>query len=92
MRTRAESVNAGRESREGEALRSPADAQPEARARRRRVAAATAANAPSAMPIRLVWTHVLQALQQTAAVGAFSPHFAAAWATRPVQISFTPRF
>ena len=30
-----------------------------------------------------------QALQQTAAVGAFSPYFAAACATRPLQICFT---
>jgi hypothetical protein len=28
-------------------------------------------------------------LQQTAAMGACSPYFPAAWATRPVQICFT---
>jgi hypothetical protein len=28
-------------------------------------------------------------LQQTAAMGAFSPYLAAAWATGPVQICFT---
>jgi hypothetical protein len=39
--------------------------------------------------IRFVWTQVRQALQQTAAVGACSPYFAAAWAARPAQIVFT---
>jgi hypothetical protein len=38
-----------------------------------------------------VVTHVRQALQQTAAIGAFSPYFPAAWAMRPVQIVFTRR-
>jgi hypothetical protein len=33
--------------------------------------------------------HVRQALQQTAASGAFSPYFPAACAMRPVQIVFT---
>jgi len=42
-------------------------------------------------PIRFVVRQVRQALQQTAAVGAFSPYFAAAWATLPVQICFTLR-
>jgi hypothetical protein len=35
-----------------------------------------------------VVTQVRQALQQTAAMGAFSPYLAVAWATRPVQICF----
>jgi hypothetical protein len=34
-------------------------------------------------------THVRQALQQAAAIGAFSPYFPAACAMRPVQIVFT---
>ena len=34
--------------------------------------------------------HVRQALQQTAAMGAFSPYFATVWDTGPVQICFTP--
>jgi hypothetical protein len=38
-----------------------------------------------------VVTHVRQALQQTAAIGAFSPYFPAACAKRPVQIIFTSR-
>ncbi len=45
--------------------------------------------AASANEMPFVVTHVLQALQQTAAVGALSAYFAAAWATRPVQIVFT---
>jgi hypothetical protein len=32
-----------------------------------------------------VWTHVRQALQQTAAVGACSPYVAVTCATRPLQ-------
>jgi hypothetical protein len=36
-----------------------------------------------------VWTHVRQALQQTPAIGALSPYFAAACETRLVQIVFT---
>jgi hypothetical protein len=36
-------------------------------------------------------THVLQALQQTVAIGAFSPYFPAASAMRLVQIVFTER-
>ena len=43
-----------------------------------------AAANPSA--IALVWTQVRQALQQTAAIGAWSPSFAAAWLMRPVAI------
>ena len=42
-----------------------------------------------AMPMMLVVTQVRQALQQTAAIGAFSPYFPAACAIRPVQIVFT---
>jgi hypothetical protein len=38
-----------------------------------------------------VVTHVRQALQQTVAIGAFSPYFPAACAMRPVQIVFTRR-
>jgi hypothetical protein len=38
-----------------------------------------------------VVTHVRQALQQTAAIGAFSPYFPATCANRPVQIVFTRR-
>jgi hypothetical protein len=38
-----------------------------------------------------VVTQVRHALQQTAAIGAFSPYFPAACATRPVQICFTVR-
>jgi hypothetical protein len=41
-----------------------------------------------ARPKMLVVTQVRQALQQTVAIGAFSPYFPAAWAIRPVQISF----
>jgi hypothetical protein len=41
------------------------------------------------MPTMFVVTQVRQALQQTAAIGAFSPYFPAAWAIRPVQIVFT---
>jgi hypothetical protein len=37
----------------------------------------------------LVVTHVRQALQHTAAIGAFSPYFPAACAIRPVHIVFT---
>jgi hypothetical protein len=33
--------------------------------------------------------HVRQALQQTAAIGAWSPYFAAACIARPCQIVFT---
>jgi hypothetical protein len=40
-------------------------------------AAPAAANAPTAIPIRFVWTHVRQALQHAVAAGAFSPYFAA---------------
>jgi hypothetical protein len=39
--------------------------------------------------IKFVWTHVRQALQQAVAIGACSPYFAAACATRPVQMVFT---
>jgi hypothetical protein len=39
--------------------------------------------------IAFVWTQVRQALQQTAAMGALSPYFAAVWAKRPVQTAFT---
>jgi hypothetical protein len=42
------------------------------------------------MLIAFVWTQVRQALQQTVAIGAWSPYFVAVWATRPVQICFTP--
>jgi len=37
----------------------------------------------------LVVTHVRQALQQTAAIGAFSPYFPAARAMRPDHIVVT---
>jgi hypothetical protein len=37
-----------------------------------------------------VVTHVRQALQQTAVIGAWSPTFAATWLTRSVAICFTP--
>lgn len=47
------------------------------------------ATAAVAMPMMLVVTQVRQALQQTAAIGAFSPYFPAACAIRPVQIVFT---
>lgn len=40
---------------------------------------------------RLVVTHVRQALQQTVAVGAISPYFAAVCAIGPRQICFMPR-
>jgi hypothetical protein len=39
--------------------------------------------------MRFVVAQVRQALQQTAAIGACSPYFALACATRPVQIVFT---
>ena len=38
-----------------------------------------------------VVTQVRQALQQTAAMGAWSPYFAVAWTTRLCQICFTMR-
>src|SRR3954452_24086924 len=41
------------------------------------------------MPIRLGVTQVRHALQQTVAMGACLPYFAAAWLTGPVQICFT---
>jgi len=37
-----------------------------------------------------VVTHVRQALQQTVAIGAFSPYFATTSPIRPVAIVFTP--
>jgi hypothetical protein len=58
-------------------------------AKRRLTTAPAAVIAPSARPIRFVWTHVRQALQQTAAVGACSPYFAVACTTLPVQTVFT---
>jgi len=49
-----------------------------------------AAAAPAIVSaIRFVCTQVRQALQQTVAVGACSPYFAAAWAAGPAQILFT---
>jgi hypothetical protein len=42
-----------------------------------------------ASAIRFVVRQVRQALQQTAAVGAFSPYFPTACAALPVQICFT---
>jgi len=39
-------------------------------------------------PTMFVVTHVRQALQQTVAMGAFSPYFPAACAIGPVQICF----
>jgi hypothetical protein len=36
-----------------------------------------------------VWTQVRQALQQTAAMGAWSPYVPAAWASLPVAKAFT---
>jgi hypothetical protein len=42
-------------------------------------------------PRMFVVTHVRQALQQTAAIGALSPYFPATCAMRPVQIVFTRR-
>jgi hypothetical protein len=41
------------------------------------------------MPIRFAVTQVRHALQQTAAIGAFSPYFTLASAIRPVQMVFT---
>ncbi|HEY6605273.1 MAG TPA: hypothetical protein VIZ44_02925 [Gaiellaceae bacterium] len=41
------------------------------------------------MPKTFVVTQVRQALQQTAAIGALSAYFPAAWAMGPVQIVFT---
>ena len=46
--------------------------------KRRVTNAPTALSAPTARPIRFVCTQVRQALQKTAAVGAFSPYFAVA--------------
>jgi hypothetical protein len=51
--------------------------------------AAAAAVAATVIAIKFVCTHVRHALQQTAAVGACSPYFAAASAARPAQIVFT---
>jgi hypothetical protein len=53
--------------------------------------APAATTAASPRLTRFVVAQVLQALQQTAAAGAFSPYFAAACATRPVQIVLTGR-
>jgi hypothetical protein len=39
----------------------------------------------------LVWTQVRQTLQHTAAIGAWSPYFTAAWFIRAVQIVFTSK-
>jgi len=62
-------------------------------AKRRRAKLETAYPTPvspaRAAPTMFVVTHVRQALQQVAAIGAFSPYFAVAWATRAVQIVFT---
>ena len=41
-----------------------------------------------ATAMMFVVTQVRQALQQTVAIGAFSPYFAVACAMRPVQICF----
>src|SRR3954451_22611177 len=54
------------------------------------IPAPVAARAASASPTAFVVTHVRQALQHTAAVGADSAYLPAAWPTRPVQISFMP--
>lgn len=45
--------------------------------------------APVSNPTMFVVTHVRQALQQTAAIGACSPYLPAACAIRPVQICLT---
>ena len=42
-----------------------------------------------ASPSALVWTQVRQTLQQTAAMGAWSPYLTAAWLALAVQIVFT---
>ena len=66
--------------------------EPAGRGRARRVSSAGTAlliQAPAPMTaarpsaIALVWTQVRQALQQVAAIGAWSPSFAAAWLMRP---------
>ncbi len=49
------------------------------------------ASAPVTMPTMFVMTQVRHALQQTAAIGAFSPYFPAVRAIGPVQICFTMR-
>ena len=56
---------------------------------KRKAAYPTAASAPVASPTTFVVTQVLHALQQTAAIGACSPYFAATCAARPCQICFT---
>ena len=57
----------------------------------KRAAAYQTAMTPAvASPIKFVVTQVRQALQQTAAVGALSPYFPAAWASRPAQTCFMP--
>jgi hypothetical protein len=55
----------------------------------RRVPAAKATSPARASPMTFVWTQVRQALQQTAAMGAWSPYFPAAWASLPVAKAFT---
>jgi hypothetical protein len=51
---------------------------------------AAAESVRPAMATTFAVTHVRQALQQTAADGAFSPNFATTGPTRPVAICFTP--
>ena len=48
-----------------------------------------AASAVPSMATPFVVTQVRQALQQTAAIGAFSEYFATICSTRPVAIGFT---
>jgi hypothetical protein len=62
-----------------------------AKYRRAKLAAVYPAPAIPAMArVRtFVVTQVRQALQQTVAMGAFSPYLAVAWAMRPVEICFT---
>ena len=45
--------------------------------------------APVASASRFVVVQVRQALQHTAAIGAWSPTFVATWIIRPCQICFT---
>ena len=47
------------------------------------------ARAAVTTPTMFVVTQVRQALQHTAAIGAFSPYFAAVCASRPEAITFT---
>ena len=70
--------------------RRPRERLREAPIRLARLATATpaAVTPATATPMMFVVAQVRHALQQTAAIGACSPYFPAAWAIRPAQICF----